>query len=194
MRVKDFSLREQWKDAKKYLYETKKYIYFIIGLFIVSTIFGLVFRGELTFINKLLENLINRTEGLNGFEMVIFILQNNMLSALSSFFLGIFFGIFPIIGTVTNGVVLGYVLGRSYEVAGLWIWWRLLPHGIFELPAIFISLGMGVKLGFTVLSGKNFKKEFKRRFYNSMNIFLLIVIPLLIIAAIIEGILIAFIS
>jgi len=32
--------------------------------------------------------------------------------------------------------------------------WRLLPHGIFELPAVFISLGMGLKIGMFIFQKK----------------------------------------
>jgi len=35
----------------------------------------------------------------------------------------------------------------SVGIEGYGILWRLVPHGIFELPAVFISLGLGIKLG-----------------------------------------------
>ena len=172
--------------------------------------------------------------------------------------LGIFLGIFPIITTISNGVILGYVLKRTAESVGVIEFWRLFPHGIFELPAVFISLGLGLKLGKDII--KNYLKTNKKnrsmqflgiisiilpiigiiilrsiiinaqqntiyliysilsfvfsfililqflilffimdkkirkfnieRIYNSLKIFIKIVMPLLIIAAIIEGLLI----
>lgn len=185
----------QFREAIKYLKESVKYIYFSIALFFLSAILGFIFRDNLTFLNKLLEQLILKTEGLNTLELVFFILQNNFQSSLFAIGLGILLGIFPLISILTNGAVLGYVLGRTYEIAGIVSWWRLLPHGIFELPAIFIALGLGLKLGTTLISKKtNKNKEFHRRFYNSINVFLMVVIPLLIIAAIIEGILIGLLA
>jgi stage II sporulation protein M len=92
-----------------------------------------------------------------------------------------------------NGAVLGYVFSRVYVLYGASDFWRILPHGIFELPAIFIALGLGVKLGFFIFSG-NIKQEFLRRFYYSFLVFLFVVVPLLIIAAIIEGLLITIIG
>ena len=56
------------------------------------------------------------------------------------------------------------------------------------VPMIELSFGLGIRLGFGVFS----KEKFKERFYHSFNVFLMIIIPLLIIAAIIEGLLIAF--
>jgi len=193
--MKHLSTKTQFKEAISYLKESSKYIYYSIGVFVISAIIGLVFKENLTFIDELLKGLIAKTIGLNAPEMIFFILQNNLQSALLSVFLGIFLGIFPLFSSVTNGVVLGYVMGRSLEVSSILVWWRLLPHGIFELPAIFISFGLGIKLGFSILLPKKIRiKEFKRRFYNSFNVFLMIIIPLLIIAAIIEGIAISFLS
>jgi stage II sporulation protein M len=184
---------KQFKEARSYLHESRNYVYTIIGIFFLATFFGFLFRANLTFLDELLRDLILRTQDLNTPEITLFILQNNLQSALFSLILGIFLGLAPLFNTLTNGVVLGYVLGIASAEAGFLIWWRLLPHGIFELPAIFISLGLGVKLGFTLfIKRSQVKKELRRRFYNSMNVFLMIVIPLLIIAAIIEGLLIGF--
>jgi uncharacterized membrane protein SpoIIM required for sporulation len=56
-------------------------------------------------------------------------------------------------------------------------------------------MGLGLKLGATFLTQtKNLKTELKRRFFSSANVLLRIVIPLLILAAIIEGLLIIFIG
>jgi len=187
--------KAQFKEAISYIKESANYIYFSIALFFLSAILGFLFRDNLTFLNQLIKQLILKTQDLNTPEMVLFILQNNFQSSLFALGLGILFGIFPLISIITNGAVLGYVLGLTYETSGISSWWRLFPHGIFELPAIFIALGLGLKLGFTIFSTKTDKnKEFHRRFYNSINVFLMIIIPLLIIAAIIEGILIGFLS
>lgn len=193
MKKKDLSLKVQYKEAKDYLRESSHAVYLAIVLFLLSAISGFIFRAHLSLIDDLLKDIIEKTANLNAPEMIFFILQNNLQSAFLSVVLGIFLGIFPIFSAVSNGVVAGYVLGKTYEVAGIASWWRLLPHGIFELPAIFIAFGLGIKLGSSIFA-KNQKEEFKRRFYQAMNVFLMIIIPLLIIAAIIEGLLIIFLS
>lgn len=260
---KHLSTKTQFKEAINYIKESSNYIYASIGVFIASALIGLVFKENLAFIDKLIEKLIAQTMGLNTPEMIFFILQNNLLSSVLSILLGIFLGLFPLFSSITNGIVLGYVLGKTLEVAGILSWWRLLPHGIFELPAIFISFGLGIKLGsgfinnyikhywkkrkilvllpliitlffaiidlflinplyqqiplpitnillvpfafilnlflyfalfiiITYISNIKLRiiqnKHFKYNFYNSFNVLLMIIIPLLIIAAIIEGI------
>jgi len=193
--MKSLSLKKQFNEARAYLNESAMYIYTVVAMFLLSAIIGFIFRDNLTFLNRLIQELLERSLDLNTIEMIFFILQNNLQSSLFSILFGIIFGIFPIFSSVSNGLVLGYVLGLSYEVSGLASWWRLLPHGIFELPAIFISFGLGLKLGLVPFSKKRNKiKELKRRLYNSINALLTIIIPLLIIAAIIEGLLIGLLS
>jgi stage II sporulation protein M len=187
---KSLSVRGQFNEAVGYLKESREYVFVAIAVFILATVVGAVFRENLAFIEPYLRELLDKTSGLNTFEMIFFILQNNSQTSFIALISGAVFGIFPLVSDVINGVVLGYVLAMVSEAAGVWSVWRILPHGIFELPAIFISFGMGIKLGFSLFLRKESVREFKRRFYNSVNVFLMIVLPLLIVAAIIEGVLI----
>jgi stage II sporulation protein M len=192
---KELSLKTQYKKAWSYLKETLPSIYIIIAIFFLFSFLGYILAPYLSFLDEVLKNLVKQAEGLNAIEMIVFILQNNLQSALLSFFLGFFLGIFPVLGAATNGLILGYVLNLATAKAGPLVALKLFPHGIFELPAIFISMGLGLKLGATFLTQtKNLKTELKRRFFSSANVLLRIVIPLLILAAIIEGLLIIFIG
>lgn len=160
-----------------------------MGIFLLSAIFGWAFSSQLGFIDKFLKELIDNTEGLNTFQLIAFIFFNNLRSALYGMLLGIFFGIYPLINSIINGSVIGYVFNKVYGITGISEFWRILPHGIFELPAIFISLGLGTRIGMFWFS-KNMKKDFVFIARNALKAFFLIVVPLLVIAAIIEGILI----
>ncbi|MAG28003.1 hypothetical protein CMI47_20955 [Candidatus Pacearchaeota archaeon] len=182
-------ISKYYKEAWEYVKESQKYIYFVILLFVLFGVLGAVFSEQLTFIDEILKELLEKTEGLSTMGLVSFIFFNNIQSAFMGLLIGVVFGIFPVLVAITNGVVLGYVLQRTAEVAGVLQFWRLLPHGIFELPAIFISLGLGIKLGMFVFAKKKLE-ELKKRVYNSLMVFFLIVLPLLIVAAIIEGLLI----
>ncbi|MBI2452002.1 stage II sporulation protein M [Candidatus Pacearchaeota archaeon] len=192
MKKNHLNAKHQFKEAVSYIKSCSNLIYFSIFIFIFSAMIGFIFSDQFALqIEKYIRELISQTKDLNAIEMIFFILQNNLQSALFSVLLGIFLGIFPIATALANGVVIGFVLNKTYEIAGFTSWWRLLPHGIFELPAIFISFGLGMKLGFYIFSkNPNKTQEFKKRFYNSMNAFLMLIIPLLLIAAVIEGLLI----
>lgn len=187
---KKISIKTQYKTALAYLKESKFSILFITMLFIISILTGFLNADELTFIDFLLKDIIDKTIGLNTIELIFFILQNNLQTSFIGFASGIFLGISPFILTLFNGIVIGYVIEMATETASaVEILKAFVPHGIFELPAILISLGLGLKFGFFIFA-KDKAKALKERFFNSMNVFLFIILPLLIIAAIIEGLLI----
>jgi len=135
-----------------YLKESKNYIIFIVALFFFCILVGILGAAQLaSYIIPLLEDLVKRTENLQGIDLFIFIFLNNALTSLTALAAGILLGIFPIITTITNGIVLGFVMERTAGVLGFAQLWRILPHGIFELPAVFLSLALGLKLGFQPL-------------------------------------------
>lgn len=184
-----FSLKEEYTKCWDYLKKTKKYIMFIIFFFILTALVGFFFKTpELISqeIFKLLEEILAKTSGMNQGELTSFIFFNNLQSSFMGMIFGFILGIFPLIGTITNGYLLGFVARMAVAKEGFVSLLSLLPHGIFELPAIFISLGMGLKFG-TFLFKKQKQKTFEDYLWNSTRVFVFIVIPLLIIAAIIEA-------
>jgi len=184
-------IKKRFLRAIKYIKESRNYIYIIIALFIISGIFGYLNASRLTFLDLIIKQLLESTKDLPGFSLIRFIFLNNIQSAFYGFIFGIIFGIFSMFNALVNGLLIGYVMEKAVSSVGILQTLKLLPHGIFELPAIFISLGLGLKLGTFVLSKKPLK-ELRRSFLEGLNTFFLIVLPLLIIAAIIEGLLITF--
>ena len=214
------------KDLKK----IKTYFWFCFFVFFLIFIVGAmlpVFFEEK--ILELIKELIKQTEGLSVFELIRFIIFNNTKTAFSGAVLGIFLGIFPLAILVINGYILGFVANKVVISEGIFILWRLLPHGIFEIPAVLISLALGLKLGIDIMKNSIFyynkkvnplilslimiismfffpiaffiysvltfkEKKLRKIFYNnlilSLRIFILIIIPLLVVAGTIEGILI----
>ncbi len=187
----NFLIRE-YKESWNYLKNLKNFVFAIILMFLVSAIIGyFIFPPEAIY-NQILdyiEELLKLTAGKSLFELMTFIFFNNFKSSLFGIFFGVFFGIFPVIAILANGYFLGFVSRLVVNEEGLFVLWRLAPHGIFELPAIFISFALGLKLGSFVFE-KDKKQTLINYLRNSLRVFLYIVLPLLIIAAIIESTLI----
>ena len=191
-----FNLRKEYKECWDYLKDSKRFIWIVVGIFSVFAMVGF-FVPAPTWISeqimKFIREILEQTEGLSQFQLIRFILFNNLKSSFFGMVLGILFGILPIMATILNGYILGFVAVLSVAEGGIWVLGSLLPHGIFEFPAIFISLGLGLRLG-TFVFKKNERKFLKKNLLKSLKIFLLVIIPLLIIAGIIEGCLIAMAS
>jgi stage II sporulation protein M len=190
--VKKKEIKKDYLECFDFLKESRKYIYSIMIVFFVFALFGFFFPFPESVLEKLLEyfrEIIQKTQGYNSLEMIGFIFSNNLKATLFSMLLGFFLGLFSIFNAIVNGVVLGIAAKISVNNVGILSLWRLLPHGIFELPAVFISLGLGVKFGSFFLK-KEKGKYFRIYLLKSLKVYFYVVLPLLILAAIIEGFLI----
>jgi len=186
---KNFNILNEYKESWKYIKESKKFIYLVAGIFLLFLLIGFFIpTPEFLYdeIMKFLKGLLTETQNMSQLDLIGFIISNNVQSTFLSIILGMFLGVFPLVSIVSNGYMLGFVSSISINNSGLLSLFRILPHGIFEIPAIFISLGLGLKTGMFIFY-KDKIKTFKNYFCNSLRVFLLIVVPLLILAGIIEG-------
>ena len=189
-------LRENYKESLDYIRVSRNFIYSAIIVFLFFFFIGFFIKAPGILEERILEfikELLKKTAEMSQSELTSFIFFNNLQSSFMGMLFGIIFGIFPILTTLVNGYLLGFVAKKTVEEGGIFVLWRLFPHGIFELPALFISLGLGLKLG-TFIFKKNKLKVLSTYLLKSIKVFFFIVIPLLIIAAIIEGALIFFLG
>lgn len=166
-------------------------------LFITFVFFGALFAGYTASANfpdmadRLMEGFSARFAPLLSMPPVFIMLGiflNNAFVSLLFLVLGLVLGIFPVLLIAFNGYIVGVISHIAAQERGLiFIFLALLPHGIIELPMVFLSAGIGVRLGhqvFAALIGRptEIKKEFKEgmRFYFSW------ILPLLFLAAIVE--------
>ncbi len=188
---KKINLKNKYEKSWKYIKELKNFIFAAIIIFFIFALIGFfvpVPEPIVKEILKFIQDIIEKTKDMSGVELIMFIFLNNLQTSFFVMIFGILLGIFPAMLSAVNGYFLGFIASLSVENEGFFVLWRIFPHGIFELPAVFISLGLGLKLGSFIFQKK--KRIFlKENLLNSLEVFFLIVIPLLIIAAIIEGIL-----
>ncbi len=184
-----FNLSEEYRQSWGYIKESRKFIYFVMGIFLLFVLIGLFIPVPASIYDKIMDfikEILEKTQDMSQLELIAFIILNNIQSTFFGIFFGSFFGIFPIISTIANGYILGFVSLLSINDGGIFSLWRIFPHGIFELPAVFISLGLGLKLGMFIFQ-KNKLESFRIYLINSLRAFLFVIVPLLIIAGIIEG-------
>src|SRR3990167_5547782 len=188
-----FSLKKEYKKSWNYLKESKKFIWIVIGLFLTFVLIGFFIPVPEIISKQILEfikEILGKTESMSQGQLIKFIFLNNIQSSFLGMVFGVFLGIFPVISAIANGYLLGFVANFAIQENGIFSLWRIFPHGIFELPAVFISFALGLRIGASLLNRKKFRK-FNENFISCLKVFVLIVIPLLIIAAIIEGTLIS---
>ncbi|APW97204.1 hypothetical protein CHINAEXTREME_05205 [Halobiforma lacisalsi AJ5] len=132
--------------------EHRRYVRFSIGLFAFGTVVGVVLLLAGVNLLELIAELLE--EGLfpeledGEFQLTAtFFIRNNSQPFLLSIVGALSLGLLTAFLMVFNGVIVGNVaaavggeIGVGYIVAGI------APHGIFELPALFIAAGVGFRL------------------------------------------------
>ena len=166
-------------------------------LIITFVFFGALFAGYNSSANfpdmadTLMESFNSRLAPLLAMHPIFIMLGiflNNAFVSLLFLVLGLFFGVLPLLFIAFNGYIVGVISHLVAQERGLlFIFLALLPHGILELPMVFLAAGIGLRLGhqvFSALIGRptEIKKEFKEglRFYFHW------ILPLLFLAAVIE--------
>jgi len=177
--------------------DKKPYIIFSALLFCCGFILGFYLFREypdyfLNNLDRLLGNILRVGREIRGRSPIYatsMIFQNNIRALIIIIFGGILLGVIPLYVILLNGVLVGVMLGINlYEgnTAAFFIS-AILPHGIFEIPAIIAGGAFGLKTGFNILfpGPHNRWKLLKDNLRNSV-LTLGVLVPMLLIAAGIE--------
>jgi len=136
--------------------------YFIAAALVFVTGIALGYGNSVRF-ETIIEEQLQRLEGVARsvyqadqpqLALFLFIFVNNVVNCLLTVFIGVIFGVFPIVFLLINGMVIGYI-GQMQAAEGKWLMFvkGILPHGIIEIPAIVIAGAYGIYLGAIVLRG-----------------------------------------
>ncbi|EYE88947.1 hypothetical protein Q428_05195 [Fervidicella metallireducens AeB] len=179
----------------------KKYKWYLLFSFSVFLL-GFFVSMALTFINPenagfflpstFIDNIKNSKIGSNNWNyplMSSYIMVNNISVSLKAFVLGITLGIGTFHVLFFNGALLGSLTALIYMYSSPVRFWSLiLPHGIIELTAIFISGASGFLIAkHMLLPGEHFRLQSLVNGAKKAISLLGGVIIMLIIAGIIEG-------
>jgi len=170
----------------------KRWIFVAISLFGIGIAFGLTTPAGIA---SLISDELTALEEFSGIlapfkvSTVIFIFIKNAVVLLSSFALSPIFCLVPILTLAVNGWLLALVSTIIVEEKSLgFVLAGLLPHGIIELPALFIGEAAALSFGAMAIVAL-FKKERRNLLSSSLrqNLkYLSIALALLLPAAIIE--------
>jgi len=124
----------------------------LLGIgFAVGLVFTLVNpAGVMTVLSEELAALQSLAENFRPFQFltVVFIFTQNASTLVLSFLLSPLLCLIPFIALLFNGVLLGFVsiIVAQHESVGF-VLAGLLPHGIFELPAIIMGEAAALSFG-----------------------------------------------
>jgi stage II sporulation protein M len=126
--------------------------------------------------------------------LFLFILRHNVTASLATLLAGVFYGLVPIVSIAGNGVALGMVCRQALRSQGpATLLAKIVPHGVFELPALILAASYGLWLGLPALGGAegSGNQRLGERVRVALRGYAMIVLPLLVVAAAIEAFLIS---
>ena len=171
----------------------RRYLIFSVALFVFGAISGsltIVFHSALALqLQELLQQFVGIFYGMSKIQLFMAIFLNNSLKTLAVVLLGPLLGIVPVVLLLINGAILGAVIPMAVVAKGLWSSvMTIVPHGIFELPAVFLGTSVGIQLGLHPLmrlAGKA-DSSLLSEIGKAMRLYFMIILPLLLLAALIE--------
>ena len=190
-------MREMGEEytLREYIYSLRFYILFIVVFFISSAIVGYLgflnelFSAALQYIQQLSENVKGFSDSYPlwvSFLLFFFVIfLNNAFTCFIDILSGPLAGIVPLFSAFVNGGIVGWFVQQEGGIVLV----AIIPHGVFEIPAFLISAAIGLRLGREVFRSRG-ERDLGGEMKRGLWVFLTLILPLLVIAAIIESALI----
>jgi stage II sporulation protein M len=137
--------------------------------------------------------VVGNYQGLAGGMLFFNILVQNVMATIFVLISGVIVGIIPAFAIGSNGFGLGVLYRQAAEASGYWkAALKVLPYGVFEIPALLIAASYGLWLGVMVVRRLRGKETSLLRFQieHAFRRYFAVVFPLLVVAAAIETVLI----
>lgn len=164
---------------------------------VITTFFGVTYYQNAELAKELLEPYMEMIQDMmteDGSITWSKLFLNNIFACAQAVGMGIVPLLFlPIFVLLSNSIMTGAVMGLSIAEAGMdpikSIIFGILPHGIFELPGLFISIALGFYLC-RYMTRALFRRKQEQTLLDVLNAvakgYVTVVLPLLTIASVIE--------
>jgi stage II sporulation protein M len=179
------------KELISYIIELRAEIAVIAIVFVIFAVAG--FFAGLNYQNtqgttapSSTDNTPN-TVSLTTISSIIGIVISNVVGCLMASILGLALGFVPLLFTITNGLTIGMLVGSTLPKTNIFLLLAaVVPYGVFEIPAVLLSSAIGLRLGYSLIKRVMGKKGLLIEVQKGLKIFIFWVLPLIILAAIIQ--------
>jgi len=154
--------------------------------FIAGTIAPSAVRQQMIDVFK---GVVGNYRGLAGGMLFFNILVQNVMATIFVVISGVMAGVIPTFAISSNGFGLGVLYRQASEASGFpAAALKVLPYGVFEIPALLIAASYGLWLGVLAVRRMRGKESTLLRFHieHAFRRYFAVVFPLLIVAAAIE--------
>ena len=182
------------EERRAYLRRLQPYIIASLTLFALGIAAGLLAVQRIPSLadhfQDTLANFVKLFAGMPPLQLAGAIFLNNAFKTLGAIIFGALLGIVPVVFLLANGVALGVAMSLSVQARGLWpSLLAILPHGLVELPAVFLGTSIGLMIGHRAvlrLSGRA-ETSIGTEVLHGIKYFCTVLVPLLLLAAFVEA-------
>lgn len=181
------------EERRAYLRMLQPYIIASLALFALGVIGGVLAVHRIPSLadqfQETLANFVKMFAGMPPIKLAGAIFLNNAFKTLCAIVFGVVLGIVPVIFLLANGVALGVAMSISTQTRGLGLsLLAILPHGIFELPAVFLGTSIGLMIGRRAVQQLSGRAETPVgvEIVRGIKYFCAVLVPLLLVAALVE--------
>jgi stage II sporulation protein M len=168
----------------------RRYILILALIFAVSFLAGTIapsaIRQQMT---EVFEGVVGNYRGLAGGSLFFNILVQNVMATIFVILSGVLAGVIPTFAISSNGFGLGVLFRQASEASGYaTAVLKVLPYGVFEIPALLIAASYGLWLGVMAVRKMRGKESTLLRIHieHAFRRYFTVVFPLLVVAAAIE--------
>jgi uncharacterized membrane protein SpoIIM required for sporulation len=179
-------IKTYYRESLQSVSEARTCIFIAIALYCCAAFLGWTHADHFSFLEEQIKRLAAQFAGKRAIAFIFKIFLHNLIATYVAMCFVVLFGVVPTIIAVFNGLILGWIIAKSPGGGATNIWLVLIPHGIFEWPAMMIAWGVGLWRGL----GHRFSKTgstWRERWETANKVYFTITMPLLFIAAVIEG-------
>ena len=168
----------------------KPYILILTLIFAASFLAGTIAPSSIRRqMSEMVQVVIGNDRGLAGGTLFFNILVQNVVATIFVLISGVIVGIIPTFAIASNGFGLGVLYRQAAEVSGYTnAALKVLPYGVFEIPALLIAASYGLWLGVMAVRRMRGMESTLLRVHieHAFRRYFAVVFPLLIVAAAIE--------
>lgn len=146
------------------LRQNRAWIWFTAALAVFWLLFGFVlvllqpqlFPIFLQKLSEMFDQMLGPASTQPGWPLAQALLQQNFLASFYDLIIGIVLGLVPLASVALNAFILGFLAGPFVQPQmfgqlpipsfGVFLL-SILPHGIFEIPAVLVSAAFGIRAG-----------------------------------------------
>jgi len=179
-------MKNIYSEALKTISEARYCIIFALILYCCSAVAGWFYGDNFEFLENQIRELTKQFADKSALVFIAKVFVRNLFATYLVMCVVSIYGVFTSLSAIFNGLLLGWVALKFSGVSGPNFFLMLIPHGVFEWPAMMIGWGIGIWRGV----GYRFSEEqssYFQRWKKANKVFFTVIVPLLIIAAIIEG-------